>query len=107
MSSRHRRKAKHQTSRATARCKLCPLVARFDRGERRPERKWKRPGLFIASALIAALAAYVLAAKSGSFLPMYALWGALLLVGGFGIAISIFGCNACVARVFGDPKLQL
>jgi hypothetical protein len=35
-------------------------------------------------------------------LALYALFGFVLLIGLFGIIVSLLGCNACVARTFGD-----
>jgi ribose/xylose/arabinose/galactoside ABC-type transport system permease subunit len=33
---------------------------------------------------------------------MYLLFGFVLFIGVFGIVVSAIGCNACVARAFGD-----
>lgn len=94
--------AAHQTTSRSVRCKLCPLVAKLSFWGPRPERKWKRPGLFIASVLIAALSAFVFVTRVSDFAPTYALFAVLFVVGVFGITVSVFGCNACVARAFGD-----
>jgi len=86
----------------TSHCALCRIVAKVCFWGPRPERTWKRPILFVASLLITALGAVVFAPNLPNHLGLYALFGFVFLMGIFGIVVSIWGCNACVARVFGD-----
>jgi len=68
------------------------------------ERPWKRPVLFVASA--------ILAAGFGAALvytwSKYPRWGlrvmlmSLVVVGAFGVLVALRGCDACVARLLGS-----
>jgi len=58
--------------------------------------------LLVASLLITALGAIVFVPSVPNHLELYVLFGFLFIVGIFGTAVSIWGCNACVARAFGD-----
>jgi len=83
-------------------CRLCRVVPVICFWGPRPEKRWKRPGLFAASVLITLLGAVVFAPNLPAAIVLYALFGFILAVGIFGIVVSVFGCNACVARTFGD-----
>ena len=85
-----------------SRCALCTTVAKICFWGPRAEKKWKRPVLFVASLLAVALGAVVFAPNSPNHVGLYALFGFVLAIGILGVVVSIWGCGACVARVFGD-----
>jgi hypothetical protein len=69
-----------------------------------PERAWKRPWLFVFSLLLgggfgALLWAFWTKEDSLAFTGLAAL---LLAVSLLGLLVSVKGCNACVARLFGS-----
>ena len=73
----------------------------------RAEKKWKRPVLFLCSVPILALGLVplFLPLAQGTVLQLlglYVLFGFILFIAVLGILVSLFGCNACVARLMAD-----
>lgn len=69
-----------------------------------PERNWKRPTLFVISALALIGVVYILSVIQRSH--SLELWD--LVLGGvlaplflLGVVVSMFGCNTCVSKMFG------
>ena len=84
-------------------CPYCKVVETVCYWEPLPAKSWKRPALFVTSALFTAVAvvALRLTLERGDlqFLSVLS-----ILFSGFtllGVAISICGCAACVARFLG------
>ena len=84
-------------------CLYCKVVETVCYWEPLPVKSWKRPALFVASALLTAVAviALRLTLERGDlqFLSVLS-----ILFSGFtllGVAISIGGCAACVSRFLG------
>ncbi len=85
-------------------CSLCPVVNKICFWGPRAEKKWKRPGLFVVSILITALGALVFVPNVSDSVATHVLFSFVLSIGVFGIVVSSFGCNACVARTFGEAS---
>lgn len=85
-------------------CSLCPVVNKVCFWGPRAEEAWKRPSLFVASIFITALGALVFVPNVLDSVATYVLYSFILVMGVFGIVVSIFGCNACVARAFGEAS---
>jgi hypothetical protein len=69
-----------------------------------PQRAWKRPGLVVVAVLVAlliGLIAWVQASTMG-LLELMVVAG-FMLVCVVAISIALFGCDRCVARVWGRP----
>ena len=69
-----------------------------------PEKNWKRPTLFVISALALIGGAYIFSVNqhpSSQELWVLVLTGFLAALFILGVIVSIFGCNGCVARMFG------
>jgi hypothetical protein len=88
---------------AKSQCPLCPVVARIAFWGPRPERSWKRPALFVFSLAILLVLGWLVVVVPG---PHGAItWLGLVvlaLISVLGLSTSIRGCDACVARLFGD-----
>lgn len=85
-------------------CNLCPIVNKVCFWGPRAEKEWKRPGLFVASVLVTALGSLVFVPNVLDSVAAYVLYSFILIMGIFGIVVSFFGCNACVARAFGEAS---
>lgn len=68
----------------------------------RAERPWKRPALFLISLLITVFAGFVFVIGGSEQMAAYLLSGFFALLGLAGVAVSVFGCDACVAKAFGE-----
>lgn len=68
------------------------------------EKPWKRPALFVLSVLGSAGfgALLWLSWVNPEGIPLMALAGFLVAASILGILVSLHGCNACVARLFGS-----
>jgi hypothetical protein len=68
----------------------------------RPVKSWKRPALFALSLpfVLGAIALWWYFGGRG----FAAIWPIVIAVaiGGFGTVVSLFGCDECVARGFGE-----
>lgn len=91
------------------RCPCCPAVNRLCFWGPRPPAVWKRPVLWACGALLAlgfgalSLWQLVAAMKGASTGPgLILLAGALCALGLLGLWVAWRGCEACVARVFGE-----
>jgi len=85
-------------------CPYCKTVNTLCFWGPRPYAPWKRPALFVTSVLLAAgfgALAWWLFQRPGNGL-IITLSGLLALGGILGVAVSRHGCNACVARLFGE-----
>src|SRR5262245_44458622 len=87
-------------------CRLCRPIGIICFWGPRPARKWKRPVLFVISIPILLLGAVVFFLPPQytplELLPLYVLSGFVQFIGLLGLIVSLLGCNACVARTFGD-----
>ena len=85
-------------------CPYCKIVNTLCFWGPRPYARWKRPTLFFASVLLTAgfgALAWWMLQRPGNGLTVV-LSGLLALVGVLGVAVALHGCNACVARLFGE-----
>jgi len=84
-------------------CRLCGTVNTICFWQAGPVKPWKRWVLLIGSVAVLllgfSLASDLLQAPSivGAFFALL-----ILAMGAFGIVVSLFGCDDCVARCFGD-----
>lgn len=70
----------------------------------RPEAAWKRPLLALLSLALSSGCGeliWVFHDRRGS-LPTLAIAAALMALGVYSLCVSMRGCNACVARLFGE-----
>ena len=85
-------------------CIYCKPVQRIALWGPRPEANWKRPILLVCSILLGGGFAYLTWLLR--YDPRYAYFPLLSVplafLGGLGMLVSINGCNACVARLFGE-----
>ena len=85
-------------------CPYCKTVNTICFWGPMPERTWKRPWLFVFSLVLSGgfgTLIWLFWAKEDSL--AFAGLSALLVVAGIlGLMVSIKGCNACVARLFGQ-----
>jgi hypothetical protein len=85
------------------RCYFCKLINTLCFWGPRPELRWKRPWLFAISAVsLTVLTVAVSMSRSESFLVFYVLGPFVIAMSILGIVTSIGGCDACVARLFGE-----
>lgn len=93
-------------NRMKERCNLCSVVNFLCFWGDMPQAKWKRPTLFILSfiALVGGGYAvyYVVQSEGPIDIVTKSLCIFLGLVFLLGLITSVFGCNRCVARVFGS-----
>lgn len=85
-------------------CQYCSTINRLCFWGPRPEAGWKRPVLLLCSVAIVAGCSWVLwqfGSRPDAFLLLI-LSACIAGVGGLGILVCIHGCNACVARLFGE-----
>jgi hypothetical protein len=85
-------------------CVYCNIVNRLCFWGSRPEAAWKRPILFLLSVVTVVGSSWVLWAfrsRPDAFI-LLVLAGAFVMVGALSVLVSIRGCNACVARLFGE-----
>lgn len=85
-------------------CSCCRVVNSICYWGPRREARWKRPALAVC-ALPFLLGIPALAWSFwDSSSPWYFQWlgGLLFLMSVFGVAVSLVGCNACVARLLGE-----
>ncbi len=87
-------------------CRYCTIVNTICFWGERPQAGWKRPLLLVLSLLIniglaaSMIMAWAQAATHAFFLLLaLGLW----LVSLLGILVAWHGCDACVARLMGDP----
>ncbi len=84
-------------------CHFCGVVNTISYWGPRPVKSWKRPVLLLISVPILAggfAFAWVMFQQqsiAGAVLGLF-----VLAAGACGIVISLFGCDDCVARLFGD-----
>jgi hypothetical protein len=90
------------SSRHSNQCRLCQPVSLICYWGPRPERKWKRWGLFVCSVLIAGFAVFMFMPRYPDAITLYGLSGLLFLMGIGGAVVALLGCDACVARLSGD-----
>lgn len=85
-------------------CPYCKAINTICFWGPRPEAKWKRPALLVVSVLLAVgfgVLAWWLVQRPDS-VAIAIISGLLSLAGALGVAVSTHGCNACVARLFGE-----
>ena len=83
-------------------CRFCGVVNTLCYWGPRPIKSWKRPLLLVASVIltVGGLAGAWIVFEQG--LVVAFLSSILAALGALGIAVSLFGCNKCVARLFAD-----
>jgi hypothetical protein len=85
-------------------CHFCGVVNTICYWGPRPVKSWKRPVLLIGFVpVLAGCFAYAWVMLQHQSIPGAVLGLFLLAAGACGIVISLFGCDDCVARLFGDP----
>ena len=86
-----------------SKCQFCPVVAKIAFWGPRPVRSWKRPVLFVFALAILLVSGALIVIVPGPLSP-FTWFGfvVLALVCILGLSTSIKGCDACVARLFGD-----
>ncbi|WP_349741881.1 hypothetical protein [Roseateles cavernae] len=86
------------------RCACCKTVNALCFWGPRPEKGWKRPWLLTLALVLMGVSGLLLWALRGHQHELGLAVLALFLVSlsGLGIVVAIKGCDACVARVFGD-----
>ena len=85
-------------------CSYCKVINKICFWGPRPEAMWKRPALLLFSVLLVVgfgVLAWWLVQRPDNGLIVI-LSSLLSLVGALGVAVSMRGCNACVARLFGE-----
>lgn len=85
-------------------CAYCKTVNRLCFWGPRREASWKRPVLLLCSLALAlgfGVLSWMLRSRPDAVLFLL-LAVPLTLAGVFGAAVSVRGCNACVARLFGE-----
>ena len=85
-------------------CSYCTVVNKLCFWGPRPEKEWKRPSLFLGSLLLCGGFGYLLWLLLGHENYFFFAVLAVPLVAGsvLGIVVAVRGCNACVARLFGE-----
>jgi hypothetical protein len=85
-------------------CSYCSVVNKICFWGPRPEKAWKRPLLFITSLLLGAgFGSLLWILRGHEQYPLFAILAVLLFAGSLlGMAVAVRGCNACVARLFGE-----
>jgi hypothetical protein len=85
------------------RCRFCSVVNTLCFWGPRPEQRWKRPWLFaICAVSLIVLLTAVSMSREESVLVSYVFGPVLIAFSAWGIVVSIGGCDACVARLFGE-----
>ena len=85
------------------RCYFCKVINTLCFWGPRPEMRWKRPWLFaICAVSLTVLMVAVSMSREESFLVSYLFGPFLIAISLLGIVVSIGGCDACVARLFGE-----
>lgn len=93
-----------RTHRGASGCPYCKVVNTICYWGPRPEAKWKR-WVLLASALPFAVSvpgALCVLGWTVAGLGASALLAPLFLLGVLGVLVAIHGCDACVARIFGE-----
>jgi hypothetical protein len=85
-------------------CAYCKAVNTICYWGPRPEKKWKRPWLFVLSLIGAGSFGSLLWFLRGhENYGVFALFAAFLVLASvLGIAVSLRGCDSCVARLMGE-----
>ena len=85
-------------------CRYCSVVNAVCFWGPMPEKRWKRPGLLVVSLLLGGGFSIALALTwSNGIHPLVAaLVVALVSACLLGVLVALKGCDACVARLFGN-----
>jgi hypothetical protein len=85
-------------------CAYCKTVNRLCFWGPRQEARWKRPILLLCSITLALGFGAIcwLFRSRPDALMLLVLSASLALAGGLGALVSVHGCDACVARLFGE-----
>lgn len=85
-------------------CPYCSIVNRLCFWGPRPDAKWKRPILLLSAVVIGAGCSWVIwqFRSRPDALVLLMLAAFFVAVAALSILVSIHGCNACVARLFGE-----
>lgn len=82
-------------------CACCRVVNTICYWGERPQAKWKRPLLFILSILLILFSLLPWFLENAQLIH-FLLFGIIFLIAVMGLVVSLFGCDACVARCTGD-----
>jgi len=86
-------------------CPTCKCVNTIYFWGDRPQKQWKRPVLFVLSIVMLVGGGYIFSinehpsSQEPFTLVLLALMVILFILG---LVVSVFGCNHCVAKLFGD-----
>lgn len=83
-------------------CRFCGTVNTLCYWGPRPVKAWKRPALLVGSVPIIVGSLAIAWAIFGQSIIGVILGLFMSAVGAFRVVISLFGCDECVARFFGD-----
>lgn len=97
--------ANHILENSMKHCPTCKVVNFVCFWGDKPQKEWKRPILFVLSLLVLIGGSYLFyisehPSSKDPFTIILAIIIATLFM--FCIAVSVLGCNRCVARLFGD-----
>jgi len=86
-------------------CATCKIVNKVCFWGEMPQKKWKRPALFILSIVLLVGGSYLYSinehpSSHEPFTLVLLLLAVSILL--FGLLVSVIGCNSCVARIFGN-----
>ena len=84
-------------------CPCCHIVNRLCFWGPLPEKRWKRPLLFLTVLpfIVGIPVLFWLFQGHSNIWELYVSGGALLLIAALGLLVAVKGCDACVARLVG------
>ena len=85
-------------------CPYCPTVNKLCFWGARPERPWKRPVLLVLALLLSGGSGALLwmLRDRPNYLLFAAVGGLFLMASILSVLVALHGCDACVARLFGE-----